>query len=438
MIKQKVHNTDYATITQAKENKEWLWLWLCLGMGALLFLRSVNDIFLYPAFVFGVLAVLISNANNGLCILFFTLPFGPIFKTSPESFSFFTILFIAYVAKSMVKRQFNIKTFFLAILLGFYLLAFSGTGEIITIITMLVGVFLVYFSTNQEDVKFDNTVISYSLGILLSSIIGLMQENLPIVERFVISRLSKLGEGNYVNRFSGLHGNPNYFTVDVIIVLAALAILIMQNKKNMVAIVLFGTLSVIGLLSISKSFLLSWLMLIFWMFISSFQLNVGKIVKILLLICCLFVVVYFFSKESIDLYLVRFLGNTNESFSDMTTGRADIWQAYMREIFASTKNVFFGKGIGAELVNQKGAHNTYIELWYMLGLFGGILYLCTIGSCIKLKNKKILLICYAPLVVFLARLCAIGTLLYDSIWFYIIIAILALKFDIATFEREKV
>lgn len=438
MINENLHNIDYAITNQANKNKKWLWIWLCVAMGALLLLRSVNDIFLYPAFIFGVSAVLFSNANNGLCLLLFTLPFGPILKTSPESISFFTILFIAYVLKYIFTRPINFKTFFCVLILGVCLIIFSGTDQIITIATILIGIFLVSFSVNDESIKFDNIVISYSLGILLSSIIGLMQENLPIVEKFVISHLSKLGEGNYVNRFSGLHGNPNYFTVDVIIVLAALANLIMQNKKNTVAIVLFGALSIIGLLSISKSFLLSWLLLVFWMFISSFQLKSSKIIKILLLISCLLVAVYLFAKDSIDLYLVRFLDSSNKTFSDITTGRTDIWANYMHEIFSDTKTVFFGKGIGAELVNDKGAHNTYIELWYMLGLFGGILYLCTIGSCIKLKNKKILLICYAPLVVFLVRLLAIGTLLYDSIWFYIIIVILALKFDIATFEREKV
>lgn len=425
MINKNLHNIDYASISDKTSGKKIFWL--CFCMGVLLFLRAINTIFLYPAFIIGIIVVLFSSPDSSLCMLFFTLPLGPIFKLSPESFSFFTVLFMVYVVKLFVLRSINIRTFFLILLFGGYLLLFSGVEQLISIVTLLVGFLLVYFTLREKNIEFEKIIISYAFGLLEASVLGLMQDQLPIVKEYVVSELMKIGEGNYVDRFSGLHGNPNYFTVDIIIALAGLAILVMIKKHSIINIVLFGFLSVVGFLSVSKSFLLTWLIMFVWVIISSFQMQASKMLKAIIIIACSFAVIYIFAASSIDLYVVRFFGVSKDSASEMTTGRTDIWVNYIHEILSNTKTLFLGTGIGGKLVNGDGAHNTYIELWYMLGFIGSILYLCMVHSCIKVNNKRPLLISCVPLVVFLVRLFAIGILLYDSIWFYMIVVGLALK-----------
>lgn len=406
-------------IAQVVQKNKLTVLYLCIAMGILLSLRVVSNMFIYPAILFGVAAILLAKPSSGLCLMFFTLPLAPIFKLSPNQFSFFMIMLLVLVLKLIFARKIS-PLFLISILtLGCYFVVFMSAGQVVAIGTMITGMMLVYFSLRDDDIDISGLILAYSAGILLSAILGMLRMELPILQELV-GDTDVLLYGVGVSRFYGLHGNPNYFTLDITMATSGLAVFLVTKKKMGIYAVLFCVLSIIGLMSVSNSFLITFFALLIWMMISFLQINVGRLVKCALLLACFAVVVVAIMPDTVSAYADRLLGGNSHTLSEFTTGRTDIWLLYITEIMTNLKVLLFGGGIG-EIIGELGAHNTYIELIFMLGLIGGALYLVSLFQCFVVKKNKMLLIFLAPLLVFLLRLMAIGVLIYDSIWFYYII-----------------
>ena len=230
----------------------------------------------------------------------------------------------------------------------------------------------------------------------------------------------KLKGTEYASRFSGLQGNPNYYTLDIIIAMAAIVVLLYNNRNTKIHTIFLVALSVFGLMSVSKSFLISWIFLIiFWLFISIKQ-GVRKTVKFLIVAIFGAMVIYFFAYESINTYLYRLLGDSSGNLESITTGRTEIWISYLNEILDNIKILFFGNGMNtiSETIGM-GTHNTYIETLFSLGFFGTIILLVTL----RISTGKIVLKqgVWIPIMVLMIRMFALGMLTYDNLWFYLAI-----------------
>jgi O-antigen ligase len=183
----------------------------------------------------------------------------------------------------------------------------------------------------------------------------------------------------------------------------------------------FIALSVFGLMSVSKSFLLCWILLIlFWLFYSLKQ-GVSKFAKfsIIAIICA--AAIYFYAFDAINLYIFRFIENSDGTLGDLTTGRTDIWKRYIDTIFRDMRILFFGKGVNAVITGMKGTHNTYLEALFSLGFVGSALLVFLLKSCMgKLVSKPIMFI---PVTILAVRMFAISMLTYDNLWFYLAIIV---------------
>ena len=117
--------------------------------------------------------------------------------------------------------------------------------------------------------------------------------------------------------------------------------------------------------------------------------------------------------------------------SSLTTGRFDIWINYLSFLFDNLGRFLFGGGLGAEMLNKRVAHNTYIDLLYYLGILGTTLLITvflTITSPKKNTAKLNLLnysiwICIGVMYFFLSEL------FYFDCAFHIVIAIMVSKVD---------
>ena len=135
--------------------------------------------------------------------------------------------------------------------------------------------------------------------------------------------------------------------------------------------------------------------------------------------------IYYFAYDYVNLYIFRFTSDGAGTLSDMTTGRSDIWVAYIREIFADLKILFFGNGINTLGSIERGAHNTYIELIFYLGVVGTVIMGCGIKVGLgRIITKKIM---WVPVLTLLVRMMAIGIVTYDNFWFYLVILSLLAK-----------
>lgn len=402
---------------------------ICVIITALFFLRIWNNSAIFPITVLGILFVVLCDSAAGFSLLLFMLPCAPILKIDPEQVSYFTFMFLAYNAKFLIKyiirdREKIIKLIPLFILFC-YNLIFSGINQIIANITMVLGLVMVMSVRVDEKLNFQWAIYAFSAGILLASIIALFKEQSIILEKFIEEGTIKLSEEEFIDRFAGLQGNPNYYTMDITIAIACLIATMSIKKFNLIGLILVTSLAVFGLMSASKSFLLSLVLLAVCLLIkTAFSKDIIMSLKIIIIFATLILGIYLFDKDALNTYMIRFNIDKGANISEISTGRSDIWISYLQSIISDPYILIFGNGLNTTLHNAKGAHNTYIETLFSLGVLGSIILLGVIRFIIKnnaysktsVSNKYILLI---PVLLYLVRIFAIGTLTYDNTWYYI-------------------
>ena len=394
-------------------------LGICALFFVLLVARGINDFFFYAFAAVSSVLFIVSNSGHCISFLFFLLPFATILKQDVGGMSFFTVLFFLVILKLTIKLH-KISAWLIVFLavLSLYCLAFSGFGELSTIITMVSGILLLYYLRNEKlDADINITVIVYSIGIVLSSILAMFKHVLPVIELFVNESMLKLKGTEYASRFSGLQGNPNYYTLDITIALAAIVVLLYNNRNTKIHTIFLVILSVFGLMSVSKSFLVTWIFLIVCWLLISIKQGVRKTIKFLIVAMVGAMVVYFFAYEYINTYLYRLLGDSSGTLESITTGRTEIWTGYLSEILGNIKILFFGNGLNtiSETIGM-GTHNTYLETLFSLGFFGTLIMLVTLRISIgKIELKQGV---WIPILVLMIRMFALGMLTYDNLWFY--------------------
>lgn len=408
-------------VPTAKNKREVVIRLVCMVvlLAVLVVARAMSGFFFYVFVTVSLVIFTLCKVSHCIPLLLFLLPVASILKPSVDSMSFFTVLFFVTVIKLVIhQKRFTLNFVVITLLLGIYCFAFSGINQFSTILTMLAGLIMLYcIRSIQVDANICITL--YSLGICFSSVLAECRSFLPIIQTFVQNSAMRLSENNYATRFSGLQGNPNYFTIDIIVVLSAIVVLTYNKKSTWLQMSCFVALSAFGLMSISKSFLLSWIILMLFWLLASLKQGASRFVKMMFALVLMTFVIYFVAYDSVELYLQRFLWDSNGTVSSITTGRSDIWKSYLDEIFGNIKILFLGNGLNTISKYGKGAHNTYLESMYTIGLFGSMLLLIAIKKAMgQIVKHKIMLI---PIFILLLRMFGIGILTYDNLWFYFLI-----------------
>ncbi len=390
--------------------------WMCALFTVLILGRAVNNAMLYAFFGIALAVFAVSNPAHCVAFLFFLLPVASIMKFYVGSMSYYTVFFFLTVVKMVIAhRKIDLRLFALAVLFVVYNFVFSGTRGITTLITMVAGSLILYY-VRQENISAKTITFAFAAGICLASCIALLQQSLPIVNRFIQGEMLKMGDGEYAHRFSGLSGNPNYYTMDIIMVQAALLVLMFREQKQTLCLIGFGILSVFGFMSISQSYLLTWILLVFCWFLLSLKKGIGGVLKFVFIGVLMLAVVAVFAFDYLEAFAFRLRGSQG-SISSVTTGRTDIWKDYFEVIFGNMKVLFFGSGFGQTIASKRGAHNTYIESIFVFGIVGSSVLL----GMLKASMRKILTarIMWVPVLMLLVRMMAIGIISHDNLWFYL-------------------
>lgn len=420
-----------------KSTKKNMLIWLIVISTPLLFLRGYSTLFVYPLVLIELAAVALCPLSVCMPLLCFLLPFANIIKFQPGQISLFTIFFLVYVVRIVfktgtLKRQFLIAALFF----GGYCLVFSGIGKIVVIVTMICGFAMVHEVCESDEYDYESVLYAFCAGLLMASILALLKDNLPLINGFVIDRTHKVGHEEYVARFAGLHGNPNYYTMDTSVALSCLVVTMCTSRQKPIQVLLFAVLSVFGLMSISKSFLLVWVILLMILLYFGAKNGGSTFFKLIAVIAVTTILVINFAQESIDTYIFRLTQDSGGDLSSVTTGRSDILITYIKKIASGEKILLFGKGLG-EILDQ-GTHNTYIEFFYYLGIVGSLFYFYALKSSVALKKFPSNLIYYVPIVLVLVRFLGIGMLIQDSLWYYMALICLLLKAGVQAERRFEV
>ena len=316
--------------------------------------------------------------NHTLPILLFFLPWSPMMRASPSSFSFFTIGLVLVCLISVVKKQFRFRRYHIAvgIALTFMtllskLLDGSGIGfDYIAFIMLMVLFPVVKEEHTAQEYDFFQTLIFLSLGIIIAALCA---------QRFAgyggISRYITVHSYSTITRFCGFYGDPNFYTAQITAALGGgfYGVLKEVSKRRITVLgILLFLLLYCGFLSGSKSFVLVTAAIVVIWAVELLRMHGKAGRKIVLIIAAVFVSIYIATSALfggwIDILVTRF--SFSSSLSSLTTHRTDLWRMYIEEILGNGKILFVGNGFTNVKLNGRASHNTVLQAIFQFGILG--------------------------------------------------------------------
>ncbi len=401
----------------------------CLAITALILIGVNNKAVMIAAVLVASIFVILSEPQEIVEILMYTVSFSVVFKLNPGNMTLFNVLIFISIIKLLViiKKLYLSKNLLVLLpIFAVYIIFSGGLSSLVTLVQMIMYFFLLLLLLQQKE-EFDikSILFFFSLGIIVTSIVGIYSKYIPGLDSYMEIISFRVGD-EHILRFGGLRTNPNFYTMPIIMAVSCLIALIQTGKASVKEYILFIVLTIFGISSISMSFLVSYLVMLLLSFIYLATKNIKSLIigiAVILLSC---IVVYVFSDtEYIQSYILRLSEKDLSSASDLTTGRTDIWQVFMQYIILNPKVLLYGAGFGSMIA----PHNTFIEALYYFGIFGIIQYLLILKQIFPKSNNKKNIVNFIPLFILLVRYMGIGYLLDDNIYMFYILIYLMVRTD---------
>lgn len=393
----------------------------------------------YPILQYAVLAILFlyimfSDSNKILQMLVHMGVFAPIFKTNPDGFAFINLILLMSVVKLVVFSSdgFSItyrQGIWLALLLSIVIASVKNFDFDDVLLLGVSIMIMICILSRSERIDYHSVLMFFSIGIIVASLLGLFMEYIPNIEKYVqYGQIKGIRNNDLVSRFAGLQGNANHYTIDISIALASLLTYNLSTKFRKIDIVIMSVLLIFGLMSISKSFVLSVAIMIVFAIVFQKNKSFGKKTAMVLMMGVGLFIIYLCINDTIffEAILKRFQNDSNASLSTITTGRTDIWKIYYEIFKTDIKVLLIGAGISVRDYRGIATHNFLIEIIYHIGLLGGFCYYKCIKSTMPfLPKRPENKVCYVVWVVFLFRTMAANFFYKEMLFLYFILSYLA-------------
>lgn len=395
--------------------------WAISTFFALLILfGTYSNVFSLAAFLGCCLMVVFFDKESILLQLFFVMPMANIFKLSPTSQSFFTILLLLYVVLHLVLPR---KATLLVILFAIYVVVgelFAGQFLLFRTIKLLCSLlFLSSILNGKVDVRHREIFLSYIIGTIVASIFGTMDSGYFKIKAYTgVEEYRNPNAEEIIERFTGLYGDPNYYVVGVIIAICLVVILYHRKElKTLPAFILITPIIYFLIITYSKSAIIMLIVPLFCIMFSFYKKK-NHLAMFALMFIAVIVILLATSGQipALEIITERFLvSETTEGVdvNSLTTGRLNIWIRYIKYLIHNFSTAVLGSGIASEYVEGRAAHNTYIESIYHLGVVGSTL-LVAILTVISKQSLKVrikrnvmnysIMICIVAMYFFLSEL----------------------------------
>lgn len=399
--------------------------------------------------------VLLNSDDNLLPIILFYLPWSPIMKTTPNSFSFHTIIipiFLIYILISN-NKEYKLKILLIDIIIVISIIILTLTVKLFSntwiskdyIIFMMMLLFVpTYLRTYRDKLDFEKCIMFLTIGIITAYLFSNILIEFPHMKGYInVYEWEQIG----LVRRSGFYSDSNIYTIHILISIAGLLIILVNKGTKEIIYLLTLILALIycGMISVSKMFILL-LVIIFTCWLFSISLIKGKIdTKIIIILGIVTLILLVLTtnvfKNRIDMYLIRF--NQINNIENLTSGRSEIWKSYIDILKNNILLLIFGNGysgVGHNL--NMAAHNTFIQIVYEFGILGAYMANIWIQNINKvLKINKNINIIKAMLLIILCVGCfgtmlSIDMLFFADIFYIIMIFFIGKKYIID--NRSKI
>ena len=421
----------------------WKKLVLCITiMTGLIVIGTRLPILTLVALAFGAFIIVQNDEQFGLSFLIFIMPMATLFKLSITSPAFFTYLELLFVVMHFLRKKLQIDTVEVSILLfGVYItvceLANGGINVNATI-KMIAHLFIFYIGTQMKfDEHYRAHLYMYVFGVIISSIIANLDGFLPI-KAYVLPE-GYHNNGEYIGRFTGLYVDPNYYCVNVIISLCIIVLLYSRAEIGLWRLVVIAApLFYFAIETVSKSAIIMIVMPIAFFLVTCLN---RKKYGLLLLGVTMFAAVLVLALENripaLETIMTRML-NSSKNLDSFTTHRSELWKMYFNYFMENMSRNIFGGSILYYTLNGAGAHNTYIDMIYQLGVFGSIFLVYVISTIFRNAKRFIgrTFVNYSVLLCILIMYAALGELQYFDPPYHFIMCYIVLNLPSAG-ERQS-
>ncbi len=313
----------------------------------------------------------------------FMLLFSPIFKISLANTSLFMFVKLSMVLCFTFKNNEKFSFSFIAVLIGFFAYTMTlseifQTDYLVSLINIVLWVLVAYIIVNTLDIEKTTPVArSFSNAIIITGIIGLFIEKIPFLSNELHLLTTYAEDGALISRYAGFFKDPNFFTV---LSISSLWFIYYEFGLKKINITEFLTrsmlVSFVSLLTMSKSCVV--ILLVFWFYVLFTKNEIQASPKVIIFFTLIVGGIFFVVRNPywISDVLFRFTGGSTEIDTNiLTTGRSDIWGSFTKKMLDDFSWIF-GNGLSAKFSDRAAAaHNTVIQLFYNVGLFGSILYM---------------------------------------------------------------
>lgn len=387
-------------------------------------LSIFNKQFIYVTFAVSVIACLLNKNQYVFCQLFFLLPFTVIFKLSPESSSSFAYLLLIVAISLIIRRKINIL---ILLPIGIYTLLGLLNNPILWVKLMSSWVLLIYFIEYADTNWVKYTSLSCALGLIISSLWGLVKFDIPQLSVYINERNSEYMLGERIERFSGLYYDPNYYSVTIIMVLFMILYFGVSNQLNKkIVFPIAVVLLYFGALSYSKMYFLAAFLVIIVQFSNLIKYAQYKFFTFIIIVVTLWGIIPAFQESNIMANFSDRLTN-----DDISSGRFFLIESYLTYIFSNIDVLILGKGLGGGLYGTHGPHNTFVEFLYYLGLVGSIIYVLTLFKIFNSREELIYRtpMNYSLLLIFCIMIYTLGMLTMNDLMFYFMLLWYSMNID---------
>lgn len=302
-------------------------------------------------------------------LLLFFLPWATLLKLSPDGKSFYSIALILVCGILFLKRNLSLNALCLLSAIAIFALSISSKlldGEGISFSYLMFLLMLVLFpNMAAEHSSFPVQTVFFTFGILLSALTAKFFADTGNISAYITVHS---GEG--LLRYSGYYGDANFYSAHISAAIAALLLMVLQEKNLNSCLrcaLLILPLLYCGFLAASKAFLLTlmavfvlWLLLILW--------KKPLLIRIAVLAATTATALFILSSGWMETLLFRL--KIVSSFSELTTGRTELWLDYLRSLLEEPKLFLLGVGLSESKLHGFSAHNTILQSLYQLGLLG--------------------------------------------------------------------
>ena len=395
---------------------------------------SHSSIFSLIAFLISILVICKYEITYTLAFMMVLMPFAGMFKFSPTGTSFFTYLELLFVLLSFFRRGFKLygseaSISLFALFLISTQLIFTGSVLVTNTIKIISHLLLIVYVTRVEIEDTTPVYFGYILGFIAASLCSRITSSFFNLSLYTELKTQRIGN-DVVTRFSGFYGDPNYYGVNLIICLCLLLILYRKKKISLIpTAIIASVLIVFAGMTASKSVYLV-LIIPFVIFVITLFQDRKFLPAVCFTILGVFAVILVFRGGIFDSVTNRII-NAGNDLNELTTGRYVIWINYLDHIKSSFLSARFllGNSIANILLDNRAAHNTYIDMLYQLGVFGTIWILSIIIIAFKRGKKSIhrVQLNYSVLIVIAILYFALSELQYYDMPYHLILAFLTIN-----------